>query len=93
MNGLLSARYGSKEFQFQNSELFLWFEVNHRATSFLRFNYQTLQFEPSWTLRLQSFLVLICKCTWSLKLTVSWFFEQEDNIQLLIGTIRKLRTS
>lgn len=51
-----------------------------------RFNYDTLKFEKSWSLRLRCYLITFIKITMPLKLIVSMFFEQKDEIQLLIGT-------
>lgn len=56
-----------------------------------RFNYETLQFERSWSLRWRSYLVTFVKATMPLKLVASWFFDQKDEIQLLIGT-KKIRS-
>lgn len=55
-----------------------------------RLNYETLQFERSWSLRWRTYLVTLMKATMPLKLVASLFFEQKDEIQLLIGT-KKIR--
>lgn len=58
--------------------------LNHKI-ALHRFNKETLQFERSWWLRLRSYLVAFLKATMPLKLTASWLFEQNHDIQLFIG--------
>lgn len=58
--------------------------LNHKI-ALHRFNKETLQFKRSWWLRLRSYLIAILKATMPLKLTASWLFEQNHDIQLFIG--------
>ena len=51
----------------------------------LRFNYETLEFEPSWRLRLNSYLATFIKVAIA-KIAVSYLFQQKDLIQLLLGS-------
>lgn len=52
-----------------------------------KFNFETLQFESSLRHLLWSYLVLIVQETYILSLYWSTFFEREDPIQLLIGSL------
>ena len=52
-----------------------------------RFNYELLEFEPSFILSLNSHLALFIKVTWPLKLFVSLFWPRRHIAQLYIGNI------
>src|SRR4051812_32109109 len=52
-----------------------------------KFNYETLEFEPSWSLRLLSLISPISTSLFAFKFFISTFFSRNDIRQLYIGSI------
>ena len=52
-----------------------------------KFNYQTLEFEKSWLLRLVFYLSLISKPLCITRPLISYYFPRNDRIQLVIGSV------